>query len=331
MDIKKIKYKIKRIQYAIIHGLLFQGFLRTKKLTAIIIEPTNICNLKCSCCPHGNEKKEERIGGFMSRQTFDIILKNMDIKIKEVNLYLHGEPFLNKDLDYFVEQLNRKQIWTTIYSNGYHIDLNLLENILKHKRTQFTFSVDIFNKENYEKIRQPAKHEKIIEQLVIINRIFEKHKRMFDITMIIDAKNIENTHDICKKLLTEYSCLNKISFGNRFPWPEHFHTGELNERLSKNRGLCSQIKSNVSVYWNGDVTICSYDFSGQLVIGNLTISKLSKVYNSYTARKIRKYHYMCNYSKLPICQKCILPRCKSSSRIVTRKQVLNEKQITENS
>jgi radical SAM protein with 4Fe4S-binding SPASM domain len=324
---RKIRNFFRNFRY-FLSGFLLHGYL-IKLPNTLIIEPSNICNLHCSCCPHGYEKNKKRPAGFMSRQIFDKILDNIDIPVKKVCLYLHGEPFLNRDLDYFVRQLNQRKILTTIYSNGYNTDLELLEKILKHKRTVFSFSADILNKEHYEQIRQPAKYEKMIGQLVLINRIFEANRRKFEITMIANSENFENMHELCKKLFTNYGCLTKISFGSKFPWPEHFYTGELNKRLSKKRKFCSQINGNISVYWDGKATMCSFDFSGELVIGDLLAEKLSEVYNSQAARKIRTWHYMRRYSKVPVCQKCILPRYRSSSRVLTRRQLVNYKQIIE--
>lgn len=328
---KRLKRHIRQffrdLRHIFINGWLLRGYQRKIPQT-IIIEPTNVCNLHCSCCPHGNENEKERLAGFMSRQTFDKILGHIDIPVKYVCLYLHGEPFLNKELDYFVGQLDQKQILTTVYSNGYNTDLGLLEKVLKYPRTQFSFSIDVFSKENYEQIRQPAKYKTMMEQLAIIDKVFEKYQREFEITMVIEGESFEHTDEICKKLFADYCSLKKISFGSKFPWPEHFYTGELNDRLSKKRNLCAQIEGNASVYWNGKVTMCSYDFSGKLVIGDLTKNRLSEVYNSSVARKIRKYHYLHRYSKVSVCQKCILPRYKSSSWTVTRKQALGEKQIT---
>ena len=324
--IRHIRNFFRNIRRILLNGLLLQG--RQRKIPdSIIIEPTNICNLSCSCCPHGNEKKKSRPAGFMSREIFDKLIENIDIPVKKACLYLHGEPFLNKDLSYFVQQLDQKKILTTIYSNGYNINPELLNEILKYKRTLFSFSIDIISKEHYEHIRRQAKYENMIEQLAVINNIFEENGRKFDISMIIESKYFEDTHDICEKLFTDYNCLKKILFSSRFPWPEHFYTGELNERISKKRNLCAQINGSPSIYWNGEVTMCSYDFSGKLVIGDLTKNKLSEIYNSTLIRKLRKYHYLHRFSKIPVCQKCILPRYKNSSRMVTRKQFMSENAI----
>ncbi|MDR0430647.1 MAG: SPASM domain-containing protein [Tannerellaceae bacterium] len=302
-----------------INGLVLRGYHK-KIPTTIIIEPTNRCNLTCICCPHGNAAKTGRPSGCMDPSLFDSIIGNIDTPVKEICLYLHGEPFLNKNLDYFVGQISQRAIMTTIYSNGYDIDLELLDKVLAYRKTRFSFSVDIISKTSYESIRQPASYEKMIHCLRQINSVFKSHRRTYELSMITGDKDWEVVRGICDGLFAQYDCLKKISFGSKFPWPEYFYTGELAERLSKKRNLCNQISNSVAVYWNGDVTHCSYDYSGKLIIGNLSVDKLSEIYNSTEARKIRACHYLQRYSKLPICKQCVLPRYKSSTFSVGRRK-----------
>ena len=256
----------------------------------------------------------------MSRDTFDKILDNIDIPVNEICLYLHGEPFLNKSLDYFVSQIDKKTgVLTTLYSNGYNIDLDLLNKILVFRKIRFSFSMDIVSKEGYEQIRQPALYEKAVESLEKIDRLFTIHNRKFEINMVVDYASFGQAQNFSEKLFAQFGNLKKITLNIKFPWPEQFFTGELSDgRISKNRPLCKQIMGGVSVYWNGDVTICSYDFSGKLIIGNLKDKKLSEIYNSLSARRIRKYHFLRKFSELPVCNKCILPRYKTALRSINR-------------
>lgn len=291
----------------IINGIIRQGY-RKEMPTVIIIEPTNVCNLKCSCCPHGNIRQTDgRKQGFMSRETFLKVLSNIDIPLKEICLYLHGEPFLNKDLDFFVSQADKliKGI-ITIYSNGYDMDMELLKKTLKYKKTRFSFSMDISNKGNYEQIRKPANYEKALESLSAIDAVFAENNRKYELTMIAD-EDIDEQNAV-NRLFAQYKQLRKVSFGSKFPWPEHFYTGNLEEHIVKKRNTCMQITGGASVFWTGEVSICSYDFSGKLVIGNLADAVLSEIYNSPQAREIRKRHFLRQWNKIPVCKNCLLTR-----------------------
>ncbi|MDR3219616.1 MAG: radical SAM protein [Dysgonamonadaceae bacterium] len=305
---RKIRSFFRVLRRALFDGLMLQG--RRKQIpTKIIIEPTNLCNLKCSCCPHGNHAENGREKGLMSREMFVKILANIDLPVKEICLYLHGEPFLNNNLDFFVSQTDKlKGVLTSIYSNGYNIDIELLNRVLAYKKTRFSFSMDIINKEEYEQIRKPAVYKNAIESLQKIDAAFAGHNRKYELNIIANGNLSDNKQAFCNQLFSRFLRLRKISFTTKFPWPEHFYVGDLSGHIAKKRTLCEQITGGISVYWNGDATICSYDFSGKLLIGNLLDTSLSKLYNSSQARRIRKYHFFHRFVKLPVCKECLLPR-----------------------
>ena len=306
------------VRNILIDGGILQGH-SNKMPKNLIIEPTNLCNLRCACCPHGNSSQEERHKGMMTRESFLRILSNIDIPINGICLYLHGEPFLNGELAFFVSKTDKlKGVLTTIYSNGYNINPDLLHQVLAYKKTRFSFSMDIINKEYYEELRKPALYFKAVESLKQIDTIFAEHDRMYELNMIADETILENIQTIADEIFESFSKLQKINFNLNYPWPEHFYTGDLKGHLSKKRTLCKQISNDISVYWNGDTTICSYDFSGKLIIGNMTTAKLSEIYNSSAARKIRKVHFLRQWKKLPVCEKCLLPRYTSATKSINR-------------
>ena len=258
----------------------------------------------------------------MTRETFLKVLNNIDLSIKEICLYLHGEPFLNDELVFFVSQTDLlKGVVTTIYSNGYAVDPELLQQVLAYRKTRFSFSMDIVHAAYYENLRKPALYSKALESLQRIDAIFARNNRTYDLNMIADETVLVNSQTIANRVFESFKQIRKINFNLNYPWPEHFYTGTLNGRLSKKRMLCPQITKALSVYWNGDVTLCSYDFSGKLVIGNMTTTKLSDLYNSPEARKIRKHHYFRRLKKLPVCNKCLLPRYSNPKTTIQRPKV----------
>jgi hypothetical protein len=253
----------------------------------------------------------------MSRETFLQALRNIDLPVREICLYLHGEPFLNKNLDFFVSQIDRLgKVLTTIYSNGYNVDLTLLQKILAYKKVRFSFSMELLDKERYERLREPARYEEAVASLSAIDKIFAEHGRKYELTMIAGEEG--GARDSCDWLFARYRQLKRVSFGARFPWPEHFYTGHLEGNISKRRKPCEQINGGVSVFWTGEVTACSYDFSGKLIIGNLTSTPLSRIYNSPRARAIRRDHLFRRWREIPTCKHCLLPRFASKTTSVNR-------------
>lgn len=290
-----------------IHGLIKRGRLE-KYPSTLIIEATNMCSLRCSCCPNGYKDIVGRKKGMLSRDAFDKILENIDIPLKSVCLYLHGEPFLCKDLVYFVQRLKERKIMAVIYSNGYNIDMDMLERILQLRNTLFHFSMDIFSKNNYEEIRCPGQYEVAVKCLERINGVFERYNSRYEISVITDKKDNLELKEKSKELFEKYSNLSKISVNSKFPWPRNFYTGDLSGNIEKKECFCKESVSQLAITWSGDALFCSYDYSGELIVGNILETKLSELYNSPQAMKYRRLHYMYRKDDIPLCRECLLPK-----------------------
>jgi len=63
---------------------------------ALMLEPTNICNLHCPLCPSGNGTLQ-RPKGMMPLALFAKIIEEVQSKIGMLILWNQGEPFLNSN------------------------------------------------------------------------------------------------------------------------------------------------------------------------------------------------------------------------------------------
>lgn len=315
---KKLKKRVQRLKRKWIDGFLMRGW-RFHPSRTMILETTNVCTLKCSCCPNGAAAAQTlRQHGMMSRETFDLFLKQLDIPVKQCFLHMCGEPFLNKDLHYFAEQLLAHKIIPVIFSNGYQIDFELLERLLSLKGVVIAFSMDLLSKEHYEQIRIPGKYETCLDSLKRINEVFSQRKRFYGLNIILSELTVPELDTICSRLFQDYSNLNKISLSSMWPWPNIPQTGDIAGHLSKSQGFCKRIKELPVVLWNGDVSFCSFDYSGDLVIGNISEQSLSQLYNAKKTRRIRRHLLMGNLNKEPFCKNCLLPRYDNYSGILVR-------------
>lgn len=84
----------------------------------IHIEPTNICNLKCSLCPTGSGSLK-RPKGFMSFDMFQTVLNELGDVLLSVILFAFGEPFLNKELPRMIKECTDRNILTLSSTNGH--------------------------------------------------------------------------------------------------------------------------------------------------------------------------------------------------------------------
>lgn len=319
---RQFKHRYQQIKRALIDAVVMRGY-RTHFSQSLIIEPTNRCSLKCSCCPNGAAPRQCRQRGVMTRDIFNQLMANLDVPVKKGFLHLCGEPFLNPDLDYFADQLLKRGISPVIFSNGYNIDLNLLDRILQLRGFNISFSMDILSKEHYEEIRLPGKYESALKSLGAINEVFARHKRFYGLNIIVPVMVSQDLHEVTRQLFDNYSNLNIVSLSSRWPWPKLPSTGDLEGHISAKPYICRRFRDLPVVLWNGDVSFCNFDYTGEMTIGNITRQTMSEIVNGSIARRIRRHLLMCRYERENLCRECLWPRYDNSSLALRRRQFMS--------
>ena len=113
-----MNYKIK-IKTLLNRGLINSGHLILKYIYAklfslpyaLMIEPSDLCNLNCSIC-YTQKIKRKRNHNFLSFNEFKKIIDNAKNYCVYINLWIAGEPLLNKELERMISYANKKNIIT---------------------------------------------------------------------------------------------------------------------------------------------------------------------------------------------------------------------------
>ena len=84
-----------------------------KKFKKVYIEITNVCNLSCNFCP-----KTKRKHKFMDKKEFNYILNQVKPFTEHIYLHLMGEPLLNENIEYFLEESFKSGIHVNLTTNG---------------------------------------------------------------------------------------------------------------------------------------------------------------------------------------------------------------------
>lgn len=311
------KHLFHRLTRFLIDGFLLGG-RRRRFADKLIIETTNICSLRCSCCPNGHDVTR-RPTGKMSRETFDRIMANLDVPVKACYLHMCGEPLLNPDLDYFCGRLLDRKIQPVIFSNGYMIDLELLERIIKRPGVKISFSMEITDPGVYEKLRRPASFAKAQTHLEAIDSLMARYRRVFGLNIILaPGSGSDSVSDICTTLFSRYRQLGRITFSSQWPWPRLSRTGDLAGYLSERASLCQQARQLPAVLWDGRVSFCNLDYAGEMIAGDMTRSAMSDIVNNRESRLFRRRLMTGYFPKGTLCAACLLPRYRSFTLDITR-------------
>ena len=84
------------------------------KPLALYVEPTSLCNMRCTFCPTGDSKlRRIRPNGFMDFSILEKLVEDLrawGVELHRVNLYKDGEPLLPRDRREEVGDVGRVEV-----------------------------------------------------------------------------------------------------------------------------------------------------------------------------------------------------------------------------
>ena len=168
----------KRVLNLIKAGLAYIASIIIKKPVVwgyppiVMIEPTDVCNLKCPMCPSGNGSLK-RAKGYMKFDTFKKIIDDICDYSMMILLWNQGEPFLNKELTKMSRYASQKGLYVIVSTNA-SLELDEKE-IVNSGIDTLIFSLDGIRQESYEKYRVNGNLNTVLKNMKKI--ISEKRKK----------------------------------------------------------------------------------------------------------------------------------------------------------
>lgn len=264
-----------------------------KKFKKAYIEITNMCNLSCNFCPKTSRKLE-----FMERESFQHIVKNIKPYTDYIYFHLMGEPFLNKELESFLEISKENQLKVNITTNGTLISevKNVLLNASALRQVNISLHSFEANEEQIdfnkyinniiEFVKEAAENTNIICALRLWNldtrysasnnmniNIFELLEKEFKINCDLkESLKEKNSFKLRKNVY--------ISMGEKFKWPS-LKVEELGERA-----FCYGLRDQIGILVDGTVVPCCLDSDGSIPLGNIFENNLEEILDSKRAKDI---------------------------------------------
>jgi MoaA/NifB/PqqE/SkfB family radical SAM enzyme len=306
--LKKIKH-LSTVLRSIYHYK--KGTLRLPYLpTALWIEPTNKCNLKCIMCP--NSVKENKQEGFMDLGLYQKLIDEAKGFVNWVTLCMSGEPLLHPDFPAMVRYAKENGIKTYVSTNGTVLNGDMTREILGVDLDWISFSFDGCTKETYERIRKGADFEKTISNIKDFlwwKQFFRAHTRVEIQILIMDEVGMNDYEENIASFKARFKGLplDLIQIRQPSTWGRTFvNTKKFQpKKLSRTFSPCSYLWSSLHVLWDGRVVACTSDFFGDNVLGKFPEGTLKEIWNGIPMQLFRKsmreFNYYCHSS---ICYGC---------------------------
>ena len=268
--------------------------MEIKKLTSLIVEPTNTCNLRCTFCFVTEGMTRE--GGFMD---FNLFKKVIDDSPGLEHLCMHnwGEPLLHKDIFKMIEYASNAGVeYVVMNTNGTLLTEKMIDKIIDSPLNIIRFSID-GSAETFKKIRgvELAKIEKNILQLKE-----KKEAGRPELSMGVVFTVEEETQDETEEYIET--------------WEKIVDHVRLQPKLiqSPRSEVCPEPfgkdYGKLVVLWNGTVIPCCVDYNATLVLGNALTDRVADLWHGREIERLREQHLSSEFP--PVCKNC--NECESS-------------------
>ncbi len=255
--------------------------MEVKKITSLIIEPTNTCNLRCTFCFVTEGMTRE--GGFME---FDLFKKIIDDSPDLEHLCMHnwGEPLLHKDIFRMIEYAKNKGVnYVVMNTNGTLLTDKMIDQIVDSKLDIIRFSID-GSAETFKRVRgvELKKIEQNINKLKNVKEIRRPELKM-GVVFTIE----EDTQGDVEDYITH--------------WEQIVDHVRLQPKLitSPRTEICPEPfgkdYGKLVVLWDGRVIPCCVDYNANLTIGSVQNDTIQNLWKNEKMDSLRKQHLKGNF------------------------------------
>ncbi len=178
----------------------------------LMLEPTNVCNLKCPLCPTGagllGRKKE-----MMKFNDFKKIIDEMGPYLIHLRLWNWGEPLINKDIYRMIKYAKKFNIFVNTSTNSSFLTEKSVGKLVRSGLDELIISLDGASEETYRKYRKKGSFSKVLDAM---KKLVLERRRLRIETPVIKMQFIvmkHNEHEVEKAIkLAEHIGVDEIFF-----------------------------------------------------------------------------------------------------------------------
>ena len=271
---------------------------------AMLIDPVNACNFRCSFCPTGNLdllKSINRPRGSMSlsqcKKIIDdiaVMVSTYDTKLKRLGFYKDGEPLLNRELEAMITYACKCHVADSLYltTNAALLTPERAVKLIDSGLDEIRISVEGTTSEDYKSVTKTFDdYDKILQNVGFLFREKTassqetKQKYLHDFEPISDMCNIVD--------IMGWSNADHETFTNGI---------QINTLCQQQ--VCPDPFSKLSVNFDMTVSICCVDWSHGTVIGDLSKNSLEEIWYGEPLKIFRIKHLKGERHSIPACENC---------------------------
>jgi len=286
---------------------------------SVHIEPTNVCNFKCTFCPESFSNYEDKAGGLhrLDLERFNLIVKELKTlpKLKQLNFFMMGEPLVNKNLSNFIKIASDNDLseWYMVSTNGTLLTEEKFKGICESGLHYLRISIFGSNQNIHSKVTQSKiSLDKVKKNL----KDFQNFKKTFNyksprtMAKLIDT-GIPEENEEFKNYFA--GCADEILIEPLTNWndPEEGNLSQKNSEylLSTNhykrkKEVCPYTFYSLVIHSDLKVSICCVDWEKKTLIGDLNKESLKDIWMGEKLREIQLQHIRKKRDQIDGCKNC---------------------------
>ena len=294
------------VKFANLCSLYFQRWTNRSVLSAfpieIIIDPINICDLKCPLCPTGQRANTRSLGS-MPYENYQRIIDELSRWLYKVRFYSWGEPLMHKDIYKMIAYATDKNIGTEISTNLNVFRESDSKTLLESGLELLIISLDGADDKTYSHYRIGGDFSRVINNISAVVKEKKKTGRknpFIEIQFLVMRHNeyqIPKMKALAKELGVDRLRLGPVTVNvrneedlNWLPVDEQlsrYSYVENNDKIYSIRKKCEWLWRSMVINWDGTISPCCVYEGEKAVFGSLLDNKIEKLWNNEYYKKSR--------------------------------------------
>jgi radical SAM protein with 4Fe4S-binding SPASM domain len=286
-----------------------------------MVEPTNICNLKCPLCPSGAGTLK-RPGQYLDLDHYKKLIDELASSAFMVLLWNQGESFMHENFLEMVRIASDKGLWPYASTNGHYMDDP--DAIVKSGLGTLLMSVDGASKETYETYRRSGNFDLVIENL---KKLTAAKKRLKSSTPVIHLQFIimrHNEHELAKIEELARECgVDRLTLKTVQIYDDADIDTWLPENMDRSRyrvsrdddgqahfkmrqdypNSCARLWTQPVLNAGGEIAVCCFDKDSDFAMGHLKDQSFKSIWKSKRFMDFRRAIFK-SRSQFEMCRNC---------------------------
>ena len=291
--------------------------------SALMVEPTNYCNLTCTLCPTGSGWLSHPQGR-MDGMQFYKLMDEAGPYLERVAFWNWGEPFLHHGLLDMVRYARRFPVWLQVCTNGHFFDdPSFVKEVAACGLNQVIVSVDGATTESLRRYRGPHANLEIImrgiQNFVTLRDEMKGQGPLLEMQFLMMKHNqdeVEAIEKMARALRVDRFYIKTINMRPEdlaahaalLPDDEKYRRFVINGQgewtvKGEPTGICPYVYQTAVVLWDGSLLPCCFDAEEKVTLGNAFQEGLHKAWNNPAYRRFR-HAARHRRAQIPMCAWC---------------------------